>query len=955
MATITPRSIFHLLLVSAAAALSLLLTGCADELTSQRQDSAIRFSASLTNSWSNLATGKSRSCRLPVAAKCESYTVKQLDLKAANSDKPLYLHTKIEDGFVTSDPKIVTESEFKSRATQLVTGADNMYDEFRASAYLFRDYWDENGPLPKYFMHEPVKRNSSGSYELQSKFFWPHEPGQYMRFAAYAPYKPGITYHEPADCPAVAYITPTPWAVNLDNQTDLLIGTSDENGVDCENPGTVNINFKHALAALRFEIGDGMEGAFIHSIRLINTWYNGVLNIMTGGMDYAWGAGDVIMPVNKLITSNHMTDLLDGKVLLLPPVPPVGIANVTWRGERLVLEKTINGVTSNDTINITDKLWIPGKTCTYRISNKNYIEVMDVVYEGLQASRNDVDVHLPYNGGTQSIDLLSKIDGVTPKPLAWKAEFMPEGSTTWSATPPSWLKLNMNSGPGSGTEFTRINVSTDPINPAIVDLDSVIRSGEVGSPTLRYNLTTKALNQTLGTTANCYVTARSGYYMFPLVYGNAYDAAKGIVTDAYKGPSGTPKNEGNVLSTFVDHLGNDIGTAFIAGQSYAKFTISHAEVLWTDTPGLVTNVSYNSSLYHYPDDPSKTVGGITFDIPKATAKQGNTVIALYDTLGRIIWSWHIWCSPIGAQSQYVIPYTSNTNYTYKLAPINLGWISFKKIKDYRKRTCRVRFVSATENTNVEIIVGQMPHAVLSPGDALFYQWGRKDPFRGIDRDGNHVALDVRRYREGASAANPNPKRSLLAWRTANPTVFHRMGYADLTADQRGSLDKLAYHTDDLFVNLWDSKNAAQTPHTANNSTKTIYDPCPPGFKVAPPDAFTGFLRAGGESSNPADWNGVWDEANKDWAAYSNVEHMLITLFPTNGYRDYDDNAAIYYRDADSYIWTSGAWHHSAGIFFQFRHQPSWKFMLFYNAFIMGNGYNIRAVTDEDPTYTPPTR
>ena len=125
----------------------------------------------------------------------------------------------------------------------------------------------------------------------------------------------------------------------------------------------------------------------------------------------------------------------------------------------------------------------------------------------------------------------------------------------------------------------------------------------------------------------------------------------------------------------------------VKGNSLENFSNGYsADVLWesfgtSTTPNvgdLITNVAYKD-------------GYISFSTP-ATFKSGNASIALRDSSGKILWSWHIWCSAEGWNDQ--------------VYPNNAG-------------TMMDRNLGATSAT---------------PGDigafGLLYQWGRKDPFMG---------------------------------------------------------------------------------------------------------------------------------------------------------------------------------------------------------------------------------
>lgn len=161
-------------------------------------------------------------------------------------------------------------------------------------------------------------------------------------------------------------------------------------------------------------------------------------------------------------------------------------------------------------------------------------------------------------------------------------------------------------------------------------------------------------------------------------------------------------------------------------------------------------------------------GYIYFKVPDSF-KEGNAVIAAKDASETILWSWHIWLTDRPEEQLYY-------NYAGVMMDRNLG---------------------ATSAT---------------PGDVcalgLLYQWGRKDPF--LSSSDIHVA---------------KPAASTITWPTSVPsTSFGSISYAVqhpttfITLDQYDNWD-------------WYYTGNFSTDNTRWQSEKTIYDPCPSGWRV----------------------------------------------------------------------------------------------------------------------------
>ena len=201
-----------------------------------------------------------------------------------------------------------------------------------------------------------------------------------------------------------------------------------------------------------------------------------------------------------------------------------------------------------------------------------------------------------------------------------------------------------------------------------------------------------------------------------------------------------------------------------------------------------------------------------FEVPQAY-KEGNAVIAAYDDQENILWSWHIWLTDdqITADTYYVYKQPTTTEaggFTDEVAGVvmdrNLGALS-------------------SEENSLESF-------------GLLYQWGRKDPFLGsADLAGTMCAKATRERK-------PSPAIRGEEFAIANPNVF-------ILGNERK--DWLPMKNNSLWT----------------NSSKTKYDPCPPGWRV--PDGGTGVngVQAGlwakigmsvyGKTAMPASWQSGW--------------------------------------------------------------------------------------------------
>lgn len=195
--------------------------------------------------------------------------------------------------------------------------------------------------------------------------------------------------------------------------------------------------------------------------------------------------------------------------------------------------------------------------------------------------------------------------------------------------------------------------------------------------------------------------------------------------------------------------------------------------------------------------------------------EGNAVIAAKDASGTILWSWHIWVTDEPKEHVY-------NNNAGIMMDRNLG---------------------ATSDA---------PDDVANYG--LFYQWGRKDPFLGASA----LKSSYMDYVAPSTITWPSPVSSDESTGTIEYTISHPTTFIKYNKN----------NTDWYFG----------TDHTRWQSEKTIYDPCPPGWRVPDGGEYGVWKTAGFPSTSPED--------NIDYGAYFSISSPSSTWYPVAGNRNY---------------------------------------------------------------------
>ena len=217
-------------------------------------------------------------------------------------------------------------------------------------------------------------------------------------------------------------------------------------------------------------------------------------------------------------------------------------------------------------------------------------------------------------------------------------------------------------------------------------------------------------------------------------------------------------------------------------------------------------------------------GYIVFEVP-SPFKDGNAVIAAKDASGTILWSWHIWLTDEPEGQVYY-------NNAGTMMDRNLG---------------------ATSAT---------------PGDVgalgLLYQWGRKDPFLGSSSISEEIS--AKSTLTWPSKVSSNSTNGTIKYATEHPTTF--------ITDNSNNYD-------------WYYTGSSSIDDTRWQSDKTIYDPCPVGWRV--PDGGDNGVWSNALASSSL-YYGTYDKTNEGMNFSGKFGSASTIWYPASGSRNYDVGA-----------------------------------------------------------------
>lgn len=289
-------------------------------------------------------------------------------------------------------------------------------------------------------------------------------------------------------------------------------------------------------------------------------------------------------------------------------------------------------------------------------------------------------------------------------------------------------------------------------------------------------------------TANSYVVSKSGFYKFrATTRGNGVTGLL-VVQD-----------DGTYYRSFDATMGAGISGIDKIDLLWWQGDLSTGSDYKTFTNGSPSSDEVAAKCPVTILDNGKLEDGFaTFYVKVDETTYGNVGLAAYDANGTILWSWHIWIQP-------EVKVVRLGDYT--VMDRNLGATYAPADKNY-------------DSGNFYANIG------------LYYQWGRKDPFfppKGKDNTDN--STDVWFKKENGvwteQTFNNVTSKSTIKESAQHPLDY----YSSNNTLWQTSYSNLKEQPNDLWGYVGSAGSIGES------FAKTMYDPCPPGYRVMQHDVF----------------------------------------------------------------------------------------------------------------------
>ena len=319
--------------------------------------------------------------------------------------------------------------------------------------------------------------------------------------------------------------------------------------------------------------------------------------------------------------------------------------------------------------------------------------------------------------------------------------------------------------------------------------------------------------------------------------GKLYTATVNL-TQKESQPSEVILSQSGAANCYIISQAGSYKFSTVKGNSSTSVgAVNYAEVLW-ESFGTATVPAVGDLV----NNVSYSDGYISFT---ATEAEGNAVIAAKSDNGTpddtsddvILWSWHIWLTD---QPQGQVYY----NNAGTMMDRNLGAIS------------------------------------ATPGEVgalgLLYQWGRKDPFLGSSSiSENTLAQSTITW---PTVVESNSNYGTIAYATANPTTF------------------ITYHWSN---HDWYYTGSSSTDNTRwTESSKSIYDPCPSGWRV--PDGGDDGVWSKALGSSSANY----DKTNKGINFSDKFGSDQTIWYPASGCLGYYNDGSLSFVASIGHYWSA---------------------------------------------------
>ena len=848
------------------AAITLVISACNDDFGYKNiEGKQITFKLTASDIWHE---GMSVNENDPTT-RCTS--IKEL----SGGDTKLYLHAVVADN-PAKEKTAVTRGTLINDEKGFV----DTYEKFSLSGICYTGEWPEDESRNQWttdFAHDLIYKNDGTPANPEKKENWLLWPSNgKVRFFAFAPTIEDFNNKTGGDgslelsdklqhkgSPTLTYTVPK----DVTKQVDLMTVSK---SVTAATTPDVELDFGHALTAVQIKCGSGMLAGKITEVTISGIYGTGTHVI---GSDTWTDPKDITSyTISKDITLSSdesaadKTHVSDGTpiagtetdnltFMLLPQTLPEG-ATITIK-----LKTGENDTKLTLSASIAGQKFEAGKIVTYKVSPSSIS-----ISPKLEFSKNGI------TDNNQTGDSIAYSGVWYDATFTATAEIMQAGEEKGTIENIPKDKVTFQYKFNDTDDWKNCKKDEDDNGLLIVEPQPAYKvmrdTFGTTAETYKDESAPHSLSDEYGESANCYLVDKAGYYSLPLYYGNS--KTKGV-----------PEGQNDGLTYYPQYDDKEM-------PKDGKITnISDAVLVWQDAPDLIDPASVK-----VVDDDKLLV----FHIREHTLTQGNAVVAVRDKSNpkKILWSWHIWVTPYkrdfysykyGTDYSYVNG-TDNNSVHYDLAKYNLGWCDIHDHNEARTFNLQAKIDMSAYGGDIETVYigtfSQIEFKGSKAGDNTYYQWGRKDPMLGgiynahtpqytYLKHKNHKwdkeeftmenkqifnqykqdGYDYSFCKNPGDMVAPNDiasKGVTIGYAIQHPYMF-------ITNSTNNDTDgKFNYrnhwhrrYVDDptllpylnegkhIMFNAWNS--TAKSAENQYSVTKSVYDPCPPKFKVPPHFAF----------------------------------------------------------------------------------------------------------------------
>jgi hypothetical protein len=728
-----------------------------------------------------------------------------------------------------------------------------------------------------WFYNQKVVKNSN-NWEWTSPQYWP-TGNNYVRFYAFAPYtetgsSTNLIFSSQlvADAPTIDYTVPA----TVSSQQDLMCAASYP--VQYQGGETANLHFKHALTCVKFALGANVPGVEITNITLKNIVSHGIYHfdeetpywtLQSDTTDFSIpGVNFPTSQTGNTIKFDNDPAEIKSTLLMIPQ-------SFNQTKQKVVVRYKTSGGGYNDIeATLNGSVWLAGTTVTYTLScDPDFEFILEVGSTAMSRKGGD--------GTFSVVSYRQDSNGNNKQAVPWHvAGYSVNGSDFVPIRPDAadWVTLLTTHGTGGilpqygkiVMEEQQASSTTNNVN-ALDDANqqtAIMKANGIrGTENNRYDLSThnQAGVPMLQNTANCYIINAPGYYKIPLVYGNVI------------------QNGDTVKTAYTNSINlNHDGVAIKGPRLAQNGTLGSAVLLWQDEQNLIKKVDIDTDNEY-----------LLVDVDENNIKQGNALVAVKNSAGTVMWSWHLWFTAIDVYAKKRV--VNAHHRVYYFMPVPLGWCSEGGNQSvYEGRNVKVLIRQDGSNKTAILNLSQLnclSYESGIKGTFPVYQWGRKDPLKPMGYSGyDKPYYDISNNTLTLPTANASAYKQSIQ----NPRTLYK-------ANANGDWCTTQYYS------VWNAGGQSTKPTENVKITKTIYDPCPVGYCIPDIYAGTGFIKADKGTSADTYLHATFSDCllenttmiNSGYYFYTDNSKTETFYMPKVGNRSADNGTVSNYPESSS--------------------------------------------------------